>query len=99
MSPRALITGVGGQDGALLAALLVEEGYEVAGVVRRDPSEYVENLADVAGRIEFVRADAVPILGPLDLGQLLCLAMTGIGVVLWWWRQVPGIAWPREQAI
>ena len=57
MSRRALITGIGGQDGALLAALLLAEGYEVAGVVRRDPSEYVDNLADVAGRIEFVRAD------------------------------------------
>ncbi len=57
MSRRALITGIGGQDGALLASLLLDEGYEVAGVVRRDPSEYVENLADVAGRIEFVRAD------------------------------------------
>ena len=36
--PRALITGVGGQDGLLLAALLLEQGYRVVGVVRRDPS-------------------------------------------------------------
>ena len=33
-----MITGVGGQDGSLLARLLLERGYEVAGVVRRDPS-------------------------------------------------------------
>ena len=33
--PRALITGVGGQDGSLLAGLLLDEGYEVCGVVRR----------------------------------------------------------------
>jgi GDPmannose 4,6-dehydratase len=54
---RALVTGIGGQDGALLAALLLDEGYEVAGVVRREPSAYAENLADVASRIELVRAD------------------------------------------
>jgi GDPmannose 4,6-dehydratase len=54
---RALVTGIGGQDGALLAALLLEEGYEVAGVVRRDPDAYAENLADVASRIELVPAD------------------------------------------
>ena len=56
-SRRALVTGIGGQDGALLAALLLDEGYEVAGVVRRDPAEYADNLADVASRIELVRAD------------------------------------------
>jgi GDPmannose 4,6-dehydratase len=54
---RALVTGVGGQDGALLAALLLEEGYEVAGVVRRDPADYAENLGDLLSQIELVRAD------------------------------------------
>ena len=32
---RALITGVTGQDGAYLAELLLEKGYEVHGVKRR----------------------------------------------------------------
>ncbi|HSR91575.1 MAG TPA: GDP-mannose 4,6-dehydratase, partial [Gemmatimonadales bacterium] len=31
--PRALITGVTGQDGSYLAELLLEKGYEVVGVV------------------------------------------------------------------
>jgi GDPmannose 4,6-dehydratase len=57
VSRRALVTGVGGQDGALLSALLLAEGYDVAGVVRRDPAAYAENLGDLAARIEFVRAD------------------------------------------
>ena len=35
MTKRALITGVSGQDGAYLAQLLVEKGYEVTGIVRR----------------------------------------------------------------
>jgi GDPmannose 4,6-dehydratase len=33
--PRALITGITGQDGSYLADLLLEKGYEVHGVVRR----------------------------------------------------------------
>jgi GDPmannose 4,6-dehydratase len=57
VSRRALVTGVGGQDGALLSALLLAEGYDVAGVVRRDPDAYAENLGDLSSRIEFVRAD------------------------------------------
>ena len=36
--PRALITGVTGQDGAHLAELLLEKGYEVHGVKRRSSS-------------------------------------------------------------
>ncbi|MEH2470474.1 GDPmannose 4,6-dehydratase [Nitrobacteraceae bacterium AZCC 2161] len=35
---RVLITGVTGQDGAYLAALLLEKGYEVHGLVRRSSS-------------------------------------------------------------
>jgi GDPmannose 4,6-dehydratase len=41
MSKRALITGVTGQDGAYLAALLLEKGYEVYGLVRRSSHEGV----------------------------------------------------------
>jgi GDPmannose 4,6-dehydratase len=52
-----LITGVGGQDGSLLARLLLDEGYEVAGVVRREPEAYTESLGDLVTRIELVRAD------------------------------------------
>jgi GDPmannose 4,6-dehydratase len=54
---RALITGAGGQDGSLLAELLLAEGYEVFGIVRRAPSAYAENLGSVLDRIELVDAD------------------------------------------
>ena len=53
---RALITGIGGQDGSLLAEFLLEQGYEVVGVVRRATSSY-ENLAAVRDRIELIQAD------------------------------------------
>lgn len=38
MSKKALITGVTGQDGAYLSALLLEKGYEVHGIKRRASS-------------------------------------------------------------
>ncbi|HEX2303851.1 MAG TPA: GDP-mannose 4,6-dehydratase [Gaiella sp.] len=56
-TPRAFITGVGGQDGSLLAALLLDKGYEVVGVLRRDPSAYAEALEPLEGNIELIRAD------------------------------------------
>jgi len=36
--PKALITGITGQDGSYLAELLLEKGYEVHGLVRRSSS-------------------------------------------------------------
>jgi len=38
MTKKALITGITGQDGALLAELLIEKGYQVCGVKRRSSS-------------------------------------------------------------
>jgi len=38
MSPRALITGITGQDGSYLAELLLGKGYEVHGLIRRSSS-------------------------------------------------------------
>ena len=64
MTPRALITGAGGQDGSYLAELLLGEGYEVAGIVRREPSAYMQNLAPLRDRMELVEADL------LDRGSL-----------------------------
>ena len=40
----ALITGVTGQDGALLAELLLNKGYEVHGVKRRSSSFNTERV-------------------------------------------------------
>ncbi len=55
MSRRALVTGIGGQDGSLLAELLLEQGYEVFGVVRRQAA--YENLEAVRDRVELLQAD------------------------------------------
>ncbi|THD42939.1 MAG: GDP-mannose 4,6-dehydratase [Bradyrhizobium sp.] len=40
---KALITGITGQDGAYLAALLLDKGYEVFGVIRRSSHRGVED--------------------------------------------------------
>ena len=56
MARRALITGIGGQDGSLLAELLLDEGYEVFGIVRRAGSNY-PNLDAIRERIELIQAD------------------------------------------
>lgn len=55
--PRALVTGIAGQDGSLLAELLVERGYEVAGVVRPGATGPFANLAAVEGRVELLPVD------------------------------------------
>jgi len=53
---RALITGIGGQDGSYLAELLLDHDYTVVGVVRPGAPPY-ENLEHIADRIELVEAD------------------------------------------
>jgi GDPmannose 4,6-dehydratase len=53
---RALITGIGGQDGSYLAELLLERGYAVAGMVRPGSSEY-PNLEPIRDRIDLLEAD------------------------------------------
>jgi GDPmannose 4,6-dehydratase len=60
----ALVTGVGGQDGSLLAGLLLEQGYEVVGVVRREPAAYAEALSPLEGRVRLLEANL------LDRGSL-----------------------------
>ena len=47
MSKVALITGITGQDGAYLARLLLEKGYEVHGVKRRSSSFNTERIDDI----------------------------------------------------
>ncbi len=54
---RALITGVAGQDGSYLAELLLDEGYEVFGALRRASTERHERIAHLAGRITLLQAD------------------------------------------
>src|ERR671936_254442 len=55
--PKALITGVTGQDGSYLAELLLGRGYEVVGVVRRTSHDSYERIEHLLDRIQVVAAD------------------------------------------
>ncbi len=54
---RALITGVTGQDGSYLAELLLDQGYRVAGLVRRSSVSHLERIDHLRGRLELVHGD------------------------------------------
>ena len=54
---RALITGITGQDGSYLAELLLEEGYEVFGMVRRASTENFDRISHLIDRITLVQGD------------------------------------------
>jgi GDPmannose 4,6-dehydratase len=58
MSPkRALITGITGQDGSYLAELLLDEGYEVIGMVRRSSTVNFERIEGIQDRLTLVPGD------------------------------------------
>jgi GDPmannose 4,6-dehydratase len=54
---RALITGITGQDGSYLAELLLEQGYDVHGMVRRSSTEKFERIEHLRERITLHQAD------------------------------------------
>jgi GDPmannose 4,6-dehydratase len=49
--PRALITGITGQDGSYLAELLLDKGYEVVGMARRSSTTNFERIAHLQDRL------------------------------------------------
>jgi GDPmannose 4,6-dehydratase len=67
MSPTALITGVTGQDGSYLAELLIEQGYEVHGVLRRTSGDRLCRIRHLLPRLTLHEADL------LDQGSLIRL--------------------------
>lgn len=55
--PKALITGVTGQDGSYLAEYLLAKGYEVSGMVRRTSHHSYERIGHLLDRLQIVAAD------------------------------------------
>src|SRR3954454_503507 len=68
MSPRALITGITGQDGSYLAELLLAKGYDVIGMVRRSSTVNFERIAHLQDKITFVPGD---LLDEVSMIQML----------------------------
>ena len=65
---RALITGITGQDGSYLAELLLDQGYEVVGMVRRSSTVNFERIAHIQDRISVAAGD---LLDEVSLIKLL----------------------------
>ena len=57
MAKRALITGITGQDGSYLAELLLDQGYEVIGMLRRSSTLNFERIAHIQDRVTLVTGD------------------------------------------
>jgi len=68
--PKALITGVTGQDGSYLAENLLKKGYEVIGMVRRSSTVNYERIAHIQGSIEFVNGDLLDQISLIDAIKL-----------------------------
>src|SRR6185437_4773600 len=64
---KALITGITGQDGSYLAECLLQQGYEVHGIVRRASTESFERIAHLAERIHLHQADLLDQLSLIDV--------------------------------
>jgi GDPmannose 4,6-dehydratase len=55
--PKALITGITGQDGSYLAEFLLKQGYEVIGMVRRTSTINFHRIAHIQDKITIVPGD------------------------------------------
>jgi GDPmannose 4,6-dehydratase len=68
MSKRAFITGISGQDGSYLCEYLLDRGYEVAGLARR-------NAVSELGNIEKIKDDIKIYYGDLQSPDSIALAL------------------------
>src|SRR5690242_14370887 len=64
---RALITGITGQDGSYLAEFLLEQGYEVIGMIRRSSTVNFERIKHIQERITLVPGDLLDEVSMISL--------------------------------
>ncbi len=57
MKPKALITGVSGQDGSYLAELLLKKDYEVYGIIKRSSNPNTQRIDHIIDKINLVYGD------------------------------------------
>ena len=67
MTRRALITGITGQDGSYLAELLLSEGYEVIGMVRRSSTVTFERIAHIQDDLTLVAGDILDEVSMIEI--------------------------------
>lgn len=61
-----LITGITGQDGSYLAELLLEQGYDVYGIMRRKSVVDYGNVKHIKDKIKFIYADMTDIISLIN---------------------------------
>jgi GDPmannose 4,6-dehydratase len=64
---KALITGITGQDGSYLAEFLLEQGYEVIGMVRRSSTINFERIEHIQDNISIVSGDLMDQISIIDI--------------------------------
>jgi GDPmannose 4,6-dehydratase len=69
MAKKALITGITGQDGSYLAEFLLEQGYEVIGMVRRSSTVTFGRIEHIQDQITLVHGD---LLDQTSLIDIMC---------------------------
>lgn len=57
MAKKAFITGISGQDGSYLAEFLLNKGYEMGGLVRRNATSEMGNIEDLREEIKVYYGD------------------------------------------
>ena len=67
--PKALITGITGQDGSYLAEFLLGRGYEVIGMVRRTSTINFDRIRDFQDRVEIVQGDLLDQVSLINILQ------------------------------
>lgn len=89
--PRALITGITGQDGLYLGELLASKGYNVFGLVRGQSNPKIATVQDVIPNIELLEGDltdlssliaALEIAQPQEVYNLGAISFVGLS-----WKQ------------
>jgi len=63
---NALITGITGQDGSYLAELLLENGYNVYGIMRRKSVVDYGNVEHIKDKINFIYADMTDVISLIN---------------------------------
>ena len=57
VTPTALITGIGGQDGSYLTEFLLEKGYRVVGTVPDNDPTNIDRIRHLLDKIEVIQDD------------------------------------------
>ncbi len=67
MTKTALITGITGQDGSYLAEFLLDQGYKVAGMVRRSSTVNFGRIEHIQDRVTLVHGDLLDQTSLIDI--------------------------------